>query len=188
MKIRIQAKWTRVETGSSLIEVDIPDDGESCHAYQAAERWVERERPDADRSRVEVEYVHWYSLAPGVVRASIPDPCWVEVDGHRWASDGHVLIRDDCGMPFDRGGWLGGEGERPLPTADGIRSLLRPGVGSKVVGSRRVSVYYRPILGSGEARFTGFRWEVSRGGELIGIVMGISWDDLDSFVPVEVTK
>jgi hypothetical protein len=185
MKIRIEAKWTRTETGSNLIEVDIPDDGESCHAYSAAERWVERQRPDADGSRVEVEYVHWYSLAPGAVRASIPDPCWMEVDGHRWASNGHVLIRDDCGIPFARGGWLGEEGERPLPTADGIRSLLRPDVGPMGRASRRVSVYYRPILESGEARFTGFRWEVSRNGELIAVVMGMEGDDLDSFVPVE---
>lgn len=29
----------------------------------------------------------------------VPDDCWIEWRGHRWATDGAVLIREDCPVP-----------------------------------------------------------------------------------------
>jgi hypothetical protein len=113
-------------------------------------------------------------VAPEPPREFMPptDADWYDIDGHRWATDGFVLVRDDAPMPlgdFSRRGW-----RHDIPVDD-IRKVMAGSTGPtppQVTNPRHYNPVAAPVLLAGEVseREDGAA-VVTRDGEMIALVM-----------------
>lgn len=96
VKVAFVARW------EDYVEVDVPDgvtENEAEEALNAALNEMDM-TANLDDTDIEAESVEWETepvYAPP--DPSVPDAAWVDVDGVRWATNGHVAIRDGCPLP-----------------------------------------------------------------------------------------
>ena len=106
---------------------------------------------------------------PPTPSTRVPEQCWSEVlDGHRWATDGAIMIRDDCQLPDLPHEWWWGWIE-PKTLAELRGQLERVPACHKV--EARFNSAFAPVLGAGKVYLdTSGTALVYRDGEIIAVV------------------
>jgi hypothetical protein len=107
----------------------------------------------------------------------VPDECWSEMlDGHRWATDGSIMIRDDCPLPdLPHKWWMGWKIPKTLAELRG--QLERVPACHEV--SARFNIAFAPVFKAGKVCLdTSGVALVYRDGEIIAVVQKMRNGDL----------
>jgi hypothetical protein len=183
ISVNYSSSWTETH------DIEIPDGLTAIAFDEWIDLWVENARPDGpDPDQIECDEASvpdYTPIPPDLTMQPVPDAAWI-VGKHRWAADGHVLVREGSPMPSEMGtqGGLGrtvlpwrsdldveqvktliGKGAPTLPTHPGIfhRRFAPVFAGASVVGAGPLEPAY-----------------VYRGGTLVAVVMPMQKGAADS--------
>lgn len=91
-RVSFSAAW------DEFVEVEVPDDADEFDAERLRELAVERHGMGSAHVHADIDSVEWSGdpeFAPN--KPDDPPPeAWGMAHGQRWATDGHLAIREDC--------------------------------------------------------------------------------------------
>lgn len=187
VKVTFTARWV------DYVEVTVPDGVTEADAEKALDAAIDAMdmTGNLDDTDIETESVEWETeptYAPP--DPTVPDAAWIEIDGARWATNGHVAIREGCPLPdpaakvgaLDFADWMiPQEPNSAFPhqiTRERVANSLRKWIAGDTgkPSRRRFSPIYAPILRAGSVTADAFDDTVivrNEAGEPIAIVRPI---------------
>lgn len=171
---KLTARLEFVGRWSEDIEVEVPEGADAIEATRLLSAAAEAHHPDGpDDHDIEMEDADWRH-SPEFAPSGPDEPpahVWVEQSGRRWATDGYIVIREDCPRPtkaeFDL--WRAGPHDLSkliLPRSEtgealpGDRQLPKEGVITKDRLARQ-----GPLLALGDHTFSAHCVHIWRPGE-----------------------
>jgi len=184
-----EAIFTFTARSTARVTVDVPEGSTKREIRDLLEKAAEHAQPGAWED-VEITDDMWAigeepkSAPPDLTLHEPGEECWIEIDGHRWVTDGCCALREGSAMPTEHGcghwseeliQWISPADECDWQTAtEGMPKMLNDRAGFKPEDGRLYHRRFAPVLAQGVVEVspgTNTQARVVVDGETVAIVM-----------------